>query len=210
MPVAGLQDRLQLGLLGRQLVEIGIRLGVFSIDLIEARLCVLDHADRFFNHFANRLVRIKLWLLRQITHIEFRHRTRLAVELGIDTRHDLQQRGFTRTVEAQHADLGAREEGQRDIFQNFPLRRHNFAQPMHGVDVLSRKALTPEQQKIQELEARINRLEREKSILKKATALLMWGLGNNGTESVLKLMQTNLHPATSTCNRAQPTRIKCD
>lgn len=35
------------------------------------------------------------------------------------------------------------------------------------------KALTPEQQKIQELEARINRLEREKVILKKATALLM-------------------------------------
>ena len=35
------------------------------------------------------------------------------------------------------------------------------------------KALTPEQQKIQELEARINQLEREKDILKKATALLM-------------------------------------
>lgn len=35
------------------------------------------------------------------------------------------------------------------------------------------KAMTPEQQKIQELEARIARLEREKSILKKATALLM-------------------------------------
>lgn len=35
------------------------------------------------------------------------------------------------------------------------------------------KALTPEQQKIQELEARNDRLEREKTILKKATALLM-------------------------------------
>jgi transposase len=35
------------------------------------------------------------------------------------------------------------------------------------------KAMTPEQQKIQELEARIKRLEREKSILKKATALLV-------------------------------------
>lgn len=35
------------------------------------------------------------------------------------------------------------------------------------------KALTSEQQKIQELEAKINRLEREKAILKKATALLM-------------------------------------
>ena len=41
------------------------------------------------------------------------------------------------------------------------------------------KALTPEQQKIQELEARINRLEREKSILKKATALLMSDEMNN-------------------------------
>ncbi len=37
----------------------------------------------------------------------------------------------------------------------------------------SAKALTPEQQTIQELQARINRLELEKKILKEATALLM-------------------------------------
>jgi len=41
------------------------------------------------------------------------------------------------------------------------------------------KALTPEQKKIQALEARVNRLEREKSILKKATALLMSDEMNN-------------------------------
>ena len=35
------------------------------------------------------------------------------------------------------------------------------------------KALTPEQQRIQELEAQVRRLEREKTILKKATALLI-------------------------------------
>ena len=35
------------------------------------------------------------------------------------------------------------------------------------------KALTPDQQRIQELEARVKRLEDEKRILKKATALLM-------------------------------------
>ena len=35
------------------------------------------------------------------------------------------------------------------------------------------KALTVEHQRIQELEAKIKRLEREKEILKKATALLM-------------------------------------
>ncbi len=35
------------------------------------------------------------------------------------------------------------------------------------------KALSQEQQRIQDLEARVNRLERKKTILKKATALLM-------------------------------------
>ncbi|SEH85342.1 transposase [Pseudomonas asplenii] len=54
------------------------------------------------------------------------------------------------------------------------LRRwvNQLQQERNGVTPQS-KALTPEQQKTQELEARIARLEREKSILKKATALLM-------------------------------------
>ncbi len=54
------------------------------------------------------------------------------------------------------------------------LRRWvNQLQAERGGVTLVSKALTPEQQRIQELEARINRLEREKSILKKAAALLM-------------------------------------
>jgi len=36
-----------------------------------------------------------------------------------------------------------------------------------------RTALTPDQQRIQELEAQLRKVEREKEILKKATALLM-------------------------------------
>ena len=43
----------------------------------------------------------------------------------------------------------------------------------HGITPVGSKALTPDQQRIQELEARIKRVEREKEILKKATALLM-------------------------------------
>jgi transposase len=35
------------------------------------------------------------------------------------------------------------------------------------------RAMTPDQQRIQELEAKIRKIEREKEILKKATALLM-------------------------------------
>ena len=42
-----------------------------------------------------------------------------------------------------------------------------------GGDTPKSKALTLDQRRIQELEARVNRLEREKAILKKATALLM-------------------------------------
>jgi len=43
----------------------------------------------------------------------------------------------------------------------------------HGITPLGRKAITPDQQRIQELEAKIRRIEMEKDILKKATALLM-------------------------------------
>lgn len=42
-----------------------------------------------------------------------------------------------------------------------------------GVTPISSPAMTPEQQRIQELEAKIRKIEREKAILKKATALLM-------------------------------------
>ena len=35
------------------------------------------------------------------------------------------------------------------------------------------RAMTPDQQRIQELEAKISKIEREQDILKKATALLM-------------------------------------
>ena len=48
-----------------------------------------------------------------------------------------------------------------------------------GGEMPQTKALTPEQKKIQQLEARINRLEREKTILKKATALVMSDEMNN-------------------------------
>lgn len=52
-------------------------------------------------------------------------------------------------------------------------RRGNQLQQERNGTTPTSKALIPEQQKIQELEARINRLERGKSILKKATVLLM-------------------------------------
>jgi len=43
----------------------------------------------------------------------------------------------------------------------------------HGITPVGSKAITPDQRRIQELEAKIRRIEMEKDILKKATALLM-------------------------------------
>jgi transposase len=60
-----------------------------------------------------------------------------------------------------------------DVHEN-TLR--NWAQQLRserGGETPTSKALTAEQQRIQELEARVDQLEREKTILKKATALLM-------------------------------------
>jgi len=36
----------------------------------------------------------------------------------------------------EHADLGAREEGQGDVAQDHALGRHDLADPIHCVDVL--------------------------------------------------------------------------
>lgn len=48
-----------------------------------------------------------------------------------------------------------------------------LAEERRGKTPAKSRAMTPDQQRIQELEARIRRIEREKEILKKATALLM-------------------------------------
>lgn len=60
-----------------------------------------------------------------------------------------------------------------DVHENTLRKWVQQLEAERGGSTPKSKALTPEQQRIQELEARVNRLEREKTILKKATALLM-------------------------------------
>lgn len=50
---------------------------------------------------------------------------------------------------------------------------HQLISERGGITPGAGKALTPEQQRIQELEALVRKIEREKNILKEATALLM-------------------------------------
>ncbi len=60
-----------------------------------------------------------------------------------------------------------------DICETVIRRWFNQYKKEQGGITPQNKALTPEQQRIQELEAQVNRLEREKAILKKASALLI-------------------------------------
>ncbi len=91
-----------------------------------------------------------------------------------------QRRSFSTEFKSEAASLVANQgytisEASRSLgVGETAIRRwvSQLGQERSGITPKSR-ALTPEQQKIQELEARINRLEREKAILKKATALLM-------------------------------------
>ena len=67
------------------------------------------------------------------------------------------------------------EAGQAVGVGETAMRRwvNQLKEERQGMTPVGRKALTAEQQKIQALETNIKRIEREKAILKKATALLM-------------------------------------
>ena len=135
LPAAAMID-FQLGLLGRQLVEVGIGLGIGRIDLVQPRLGGEHAADALLHRLAHRLRRVELRLLRQVADVQPRHRHGLAFDVLVQAGHDLQQRGLAAAVEAEHADLRAGEEGQADVLQDLPLRRHDLADAVHGVDVL--------------------------------------------------------------------------
>lgn len=93
---------------------------------------------------------------------------------------DEQTRTFTPTFKREAASLVLDQgyscpEAARslDVGESLLRRWVTQLQLERGGVTPTAKALTPEQQTIQELQARINRLELEKKILKEATALLM-------------------------------------
>jgi hypothetical protein len=62
----------------------------------------------------------------------------LAAVLLIDAGHDPQQRGLAGAVVAEHADLGARVERERDVVEHRFVRRVELGEPVHREDVLGR------------------------------------------------------------------------
>ena len=133
---AGGNDGLVLGLLGRQRVKVGVRFGVGRIDGVELFARLDDVAQAALDCLAHRLLGVEFRLLGQITDLQIGHRPGFALNVGINTGHDFEQGGFTRTVQAEHADLGARKERQRDVLENLSFGRHDLADPVHRVNIL--------------------------------------------------------------------------
>ena len=104
-----------LRLLLEQLVHLVVvhRFGELLADLVEA-LDQREHlAERLPRRLRARLAGVEFRLLRQVADADAGLRPGLAFDILVDAGHDPQQRGLARAVEAEHADLGARERSDR-------------------------------------------------------------------------------------------------
>ena len=131
---------LQLGLLGDQVVHLVVRelLAEAQADLVEAVEQRLGLGHALHDVAGDVLVGIELRFLRQEADLGALGRPGLAVDVALQPGHDPKQRRLAGTVEAQHADLGARKERQPDVLQDLPAARKDLPQALHDVDVLVR------------------------------------------------------------------------
>ncbi len=103
-------DGLKACLFGRELVEVGVGLGIRGVDFLELLLGVKYFAQALLDRLAHCLFGSELRLLRQIADAHAGHRHRFALVLLVLARHDAQQARLSRAVDAEDADLGAGKE----------------------------------------------------------------------------------------------------
>ncbi len=126
--------RLDLVLQGRHLVGGLVRIvhGEFVVP-VEDRLLLGDAEHDVAAHAERRL---EMRLLRQVADPGALGHEALAGEVGVDARHDAQQRRLARAVDAQHADLGGRIERQVDVVQHLLAAGVGLGQALHVIDEL--------------------------------------------------------------------------
>ncbi len=101
----------------------------------------------FHDVLAHRFFRIELRLLRQIADADAGRGPGFAGIIGVDARHDAQQRRFAGAVDAEHADLGVGIKGQVDVVQDLAVSGIDLGQTFHVIGELtghaSVRALSP-------------------------------------------------------------------
>ena len=116
-------------------VEVRIGLGEFGVDLVEAGQHLDDGLHGLLHDLDDGLGFIELgFLLEQANGVAF-GRGDLADVVLVHAGDDAQQRGFARAVQAEHADLGAVIEAERDVAQDhFVADGDEPPHFVHGVD----------------------------------------------------------------------------
>ena len=109
---SGGDDGLQLPLLGSQRVEVGVFFSVSGIHLFKALFGMQHFFHAAFHGLAHSLLGAQFGLLWQVANTQPGHGLSFALNFRVQTRHDFQQRGLARTVQAQHANLGTRKKAQ--------------------------------------------------------------------------------------------------
>ena len=129
---------LQFRLFGQQGVHLLLAhfLGEFFGDFIEASEVRGKLGKGRAHILAHCHIGVELRFLRQIANLGPLRRPSLTAELLVLPRHDAHQRGFTCAVWPQHADLGGRQEGERDAFEDLSPTRIGLGEVLHDIDVL--------------------------------------------------------------------------
>ncbi len=136
--VRRLDGVLDAAVLGHDLLHLvfGEALAHLLAQLVEAREELLHRRDGRLDVLEDVLGRVEPRVLGQEADSRSVGGKGLAVELGVDARHDPEERRLPRAVQAEDADLGAWKEGEVDPLQDFPLGRDDLAEVDHRVDVL--------------------------------------------------------------------------
>jgi len=127
---------LQIGLLGQQLVEVGLRLSHGRTDGVEPVEQRLGFA-RAIGHVAQDILGwVQMRLLGKVPHGEAGGQPGLTRESVVLPGHDPEEGRLARSVAPDDTDFGSGIEGERDPFEHFPIGRVESPQVAHGVDVL--------------------------------------------------------------------------
>jgi hypothetical protein len=134
--VGGIDGALRVGLLRQHLLHGGVVEGLAEAhrQLLEAREERPGRCDRLLDVLEHGLRRIEHGLLRQQPDGDAIARQRVAGEIGIEAGHDAEQCALPRAVGADHADLGAVVEGERDALEDLLALRGDLPDLSHGVD----------------------------------------------------------------------------
>ena len=97
------------------------RFGTLRTQVVVFLKQVATIGDRVFDVLPDVLLWVQLWLLRQVAGSKTLGKSRFSIEFFVDASHDLQQRTFSRSVAAEHANFRSRKERQMDVLERFFL-----------------------------------------------------------------------------------------